>query len=171
MTLAEQFSALHEAQTGQTGCLYHSAAVITGDLSLRAHVADTSAARFSVRLAERGLLVFTLFCAEPPEPHTSQGFWEQLRERFTRDNVLGARHAPLLVNIAGVTPGWTHQVALALPVSSDEDTVHLSDSNFPKPLALSWTQFLLSQYACAHRVELIGPLDLAAYPEALEVSP
>ena len=62
------------------------------------------------------------------------------------------------------SPGWLHQVALAIPIHPDEDTVHVSDSNFPTPLDCNWTAFLGSEYGEAHRVEMLAPLTLDAYP-------
>lgn len=155
----------HRQQHGQVGCLYHSTYALTGEESLLVHAEDPSAARFYVRLAELGLMAFTLWCADPPHPCTPASFWERLRERFTQDNVTEQRHAPLLVSIPGATEGWLHQVALLIPAHPDEDTAHVSDSNFPEPLSTSWAAFLQSQYACAHRVEMLGPLALDAYPQ------
>lgn len=152
------------------GCLYYSAAAITGDLDLLAYQADTSAPRYYLRLLQRGLLPFVLFCSEPPNPCTSRQYWERLRERFTRDNATEQQHAPLLVSIPGSTDGWLHQVALLIPVKEGENTVHVSDSNYSSPDQADWETFLDSQYACAHRVEMLGPADLDAYPPQLHSS-
>lgn len=154
----------HRPQATQLGCLYLSVHALTGDSTLLEHLHDASTPRFYVRLAERGLMAFTLFCAEPPLPGTPAEFWTNLRARFTASNATGERHAPLLVSIPGGTPGWLHQVAVALPIHPDEDTVHVSDSNFPTPLECNWTAFLGSEYGEAHRVEMLGPLDVDAYP-------
>ena len=155
----------HQQQVGEVGCLYHSAYAVTGDPSLLEHVADVSAARYQLRLIDRGLLPFTLFCAEPPEPPVSAGYWERLRARFTRDNHTEQRHAPLLVSIAGITSGWLHQVAVLIPAHMDEERVCVSDSNFYCLRWQTWSEFLTSLYAQAHRIEMLGPLDLDAYPE------
>lgn len=152
----------HRPQPGQIGCLYHSLYALTGDESVLEHAADTSQPRFHVRLAEMGLLLFTFYCAEAPLPPTPPAFWEALRARFAA-NPLGATHAPLLVTIAGTTPGWTHQVALALTLQPGEDVL-ISDSNAPAPITVPWDVFLASDYARAHTVEMLGPLDLDAYP-------
>ncbi|CAM4160137.1 hypothetical protein [Deinococcus marmoris] len=156
----------HRQQIGEIGCLYHSAFSITGDTSLLEHVTDSSAARYQVRLIERGFLTFTLFCSEPPEPPTSPGYWGRLRARFARDNATPERHAPLLVSIPGVTPGWLHQVAVLLPAHAGESLVCVSDSNFAHNNWMTWEEFLPSVYARAHRIEMLGPLDLDAYPAA-----
>lgn len=158
------FADTHRQQAGQVGCLYLSCHAVTSIPELLEHQADVSAARYYVRLIDLGFFPFVLFCADPPEPSTSRGFWERLRARFTRDNQTGQPHAPLLVAIPGATDGWLHQVAVALPVLEGEATVHISDSNFPAPFTLDWAQFLASAYACAHRVEMLGPLELDAYP-------
>lgn len=155
----------HRLQATQLGCLYLSVHALTGDATLLEHLPDPSAPRFYVRLAERGLMTVTLFCAEPPLAGTPTEFWTNLRARFTASNATGERHAPLLVSIPGGTPGWLHQVAVALPVHPDEDTVHVSDSNFPAPLECNWAAFLGSEYGEAHRVEMLAPLDLNAYPD------
>lgn len=162
--MTSPFTETHREQAGQVGCLYLSAHAVTGIPELLEHQADVSVARYYVRLTDYGLFPFVLFCAEAPEPPTSRGFWERLRERFTRDNQTGQSHAPLLVSIPGATDGWLHQVAVALPVLKGRNTVHVSDSNFPEPLQTDWATFLDSQYACAHRVELLGPVELDAYP-------
>ncbi len=154
----------HQLQTTTEGCLYLSAAALTGDLSLLDYQADISAPRYYLRLLARGLLPFTLYCADPPEPYTPTAFWTRLRERFTRDNLTDQTHAPLLVSIPGSSPDWLHQVALLIPVATGESTVHVSDSNYSTPHAADWETFLDSQYACAHRVEMLGPADLDAYP-------
>lgn len=162
--MTSPFAGTHRQQAGQVGCLYLSCHAITGIPELLDHQADASAPRYYVRLIGLGLMPFVLFCAEPPNPVTSRDFWERLRERFTRDNRTEQTHAPLLVAIPGATEGWLHQVAVALPVKEGEDTVHVSDSNFPQPLSLTWTAFCWSEYALAHRVEMLGPLSLDAYP-------
>lgn len=158
------FFAEHRQQTTAEGCLYYSAAVVSGHHDLIEHAADTSAPRYYLRLLERGLLPFVLFCSEPPNPCTSRSYWERLRERFTRDNRTDQQHAPLLVALKGSTEGWLHQVALLIPVKEGENTVHVSDSNYAEPHAADWETFLDSQYACAHRVEILGPAELDAYP-------
>lgn len=163
--MTSPFADSHTQQAGQVGCLYHSANAVLDLPELLQHAHDTSAARFHCRLAELGLLCFTLFCSDPPGPPASPEFWERLRERFTRDNTPGQPYAPLLVNIPGSTPDWLHQVAVALPTLEGGDTVHISDSNFPEPFSVPWAVFLHSDYARAARVEIIGPLDLDAYPE------
>ena len=162
--------AAHQQQPNSEGCLYYSVAAITGDLDLLDYQADTSAPRYYLRLLERGWLPFVLFCSEPPNPCTSRGYWERLRERFTRDNRTDESHAPLLVSITGSTDGWLHQVALLIPVKEGENTVHVSDSNYSQPHSADWETFLDSQYACAHRVEMLGPADIDAYPPQLHSS-
>lgn len=144
--------------------MYHSVYAILGDEDLLQHVEDVEAARYYTRLAASGWLVSTFWCTEPGFPVSPSELWDRLRYRFTVGNPGGeALHAPLLVNIAGVTPGWLHQVAVLLPISPGEDTVHVSDSNFHEPLQFTWDGFLRSDYAQAYRVEMLGPADPDAY--------
>lgn len=154
----------HRIQQGQVGCMYHSAYALLGDEELLEHVGDVNSARYYARLAALGWLVSTFWCTEPGFPCTPAPFWDRLRQGFTASNPGGARHAPLLVNIAGITPGWLHQVAVLLPISPGEDGVHVSDSNFHGPLQFTWDGFLLSDYAQAYRVEMFGPAKPDAYP-------
>ena len=153
----------HRQQAGQAGCLYHSTFALLGDETLLAHAEDTSDARFAARLAELDLMAFPFWITPAGQPRTPPDFWTTLRTRFTGDNTTEQRHAPLLVSVPGSAPEWLHQVALLLPAHPDEDEVHVSDSNFPEPLSLRWAVFLESDYARAHRVEMLGPLDLDAY--------
>lgn len=146
------------------GCLYHSAYAITGEESLLDHVADTNPARWQLRLLALGLMPFTLFCTDPPEPPASLEWWERLRDRFTRDNTTEQRHAPLLISVPGITPGWLHQVAALMPACEGEDLVCISDSNFAQARWVTWAEFLDTYGARTHRVEMLGPADLNAYP-------
>ena len=155
----------HRQQQGQAGCLYLSTYAILGEEGLLAHVEDTSDVRFAARLAELGVLAFPFWITPAGQLRTPPDFWQALRDRFTHDNSTEQRHAPLLVSIPGTTLQWLHQVALLLPAHPDEDEVHVSDSSFPEPLSLRWAVFLESDYAQAHRVEMLGPLDLDAYAE------
>ncbi|MBZ9752735.1 hypothetical protein K7W42_17985 [Deinococcus sp. HMF7604] len=157
----------HRQQSGLVGCLYHSLYALTGDEAQLAHVEDVSDARFAVRLAGQGLMAFPLWVTPSDGPVTETSFWTALRDRFTRDNVVGASHAPLLVAIPGTGPPMLHSVALALPITPTEETVQVSDSNFDTPLTFSWAAFLLSDYSRAHRVEMLAPLELDAYPPDL----
>lgn len=153
----------HRPQQGQVGCMYHSAYAVLGDEDLLQHADDVDAMRYYARLAATGWLVSTFWCTEPGFPVSPPELWDRLRQRFTASNPGGVLHAPLLVNIAGVTPGWLHQVAVLLPISPGEDTVYVSDSNFHEPLQFTWDGFLHSDYAKAYRVEMLGPADLDAY--------
>ena len=156
----------HRQQFGPVGCLYHSLYAVTGDEAMLdpGHVHDTSDARFLIRLSKWGLLAFPFWVTGANGATTDPAFWESLRGRFTRDNTVGATHAPVLVAIPGSTERWLHSVAVALPISPEQDAVQVSDSEFPAPLTFSWAGFLASAYATAHRVEMLGPLDLDAYP-------
>lgn len=155
----------HRQQPGDVGCLYFSAYAVTGDAALLTHAADTHPARYQLRLIERGYLSTTLFAADAPEAPASPRFWEALRHRLTQANFTPNRHAPLLVSIAGVTPGWQHQVAILLPIHESEFLVCVSDSNFAHLQWMTWEEFLATYGAHTHRVEMLGPADVAAYPD------
>ena len=152
----------HEPQTTEVGCMYHALYALTSDPRALTHVDDVSDARFYARLPTLGLLVYPFWVTPATGPTTPPEFWTALREQFA--GTAGAQgHAPLLVSIPGSTPGWMHAVAVALPLHADGHAV-ISDSGAPHLQTLTWAQFLASAYAEAHRVEMLGPLDLTAYP-------
>lgn len=154
----------HRQQPGQVGCLYYSLFALLGHEPVLAHADDLSDVRFSVRLAELGLLPFPLWITPSTGPTADAAFWEAQRQHFTDLNGSEQAHVPLLVSIMGTAPPWLHSVALTLPISPDENRVQISDSNFSEPFTIPWAAFLVSDYARAHRVEMLGPLDLDAYP-------
>lgn len=151
----------HHPQTSNTGCLYASLYALTGFQEVLEHAPDVSDARFTVRLAELGLFAHPYWITPPEGPITEAGFWTVMRARF-RALLPGEEAFPLLVAIAGTTPGWLHSVAVSVPL--DHDQVEVSDSNAERLFSLPWSQFLASAYARAHRVEALAPLDLEAFP-------
>lgn len=153
----------HRQQLGEVGCLYFALYALTGDEQVLEHAADVSDARWQARLAGWGLMPFAFWVTGAAGPPTPPEFWMRQRAQFRESG--GISGAPLLVSILGNSPDWLHAVAVLLPL--DDSPVAISDSNFPELLFLSWEQFLGSDYARAHRVEMLGPLLLDAYPPDL----
>jgi len=150
-------------QQTPAGCMYHAAFALTGEEHWLEpwYVEDVSEARFVVRLALADVGLFPFWVTPRSGPTTPEAFWYGLVKNY--GDAPPAEEAPLMVSIAGNSPGWLHTVAVGLPLI-DGGNVTISDSSLPELLSLPWAQFLLSDYAQAHRVEMLGPLDLIAYP-------
>ncbi|SMB93326.1 hypothetical protein [Deinococcus hopiensis] len=138
----------HRHQTTFSGCTYHALYALSGEELLLAHVHDVSEPRFYARIHELGLMAVALYVGEPAPP----AFWTRLHEGEQQ----------FLVSIPARRLGEIqHAVALEL---TPGHWATVSDSRERQLLHFTWDQFLASEYAQPHRVEVIAPAVVEAYP-------
>lgn len=146
----------HRPQRHLYGCMYHAIFAFTGDLHWLEHVDDLSEPRWLSRLHAAGATVLTYYADLMTDTRAAPAFWQKLREHMPEES----KKLPLLVTCDGLG-GLRHLVALEF---HRDGSVAISDSALSGLRAMTFLEFLRSNYSSASMVQQLMTADVDAYP-------
>ena len=141
----------HRSQLEPVGCMYYAASAFLHEL-IDADLKDIDEPMFYARLKRKNILATALFEGRYTDQTFTQQGWERARSIAQHYN--WPRFSMLIV-IPSPRLNCNHMVAAQIQNRRHGDAVHISDSALPRPLVMTWHEFLESPYAQALSVLLI----------------